>query len=121
MKCKPKDCKDCVHNIDIRTHPLFRDFVIQSEDGKILDFQGCIFHFQTMLLRQIWVRTIGTQAAVESHRNVVGHAMNNLALEVSRMTKTGLELNERKEHGEQGIERIGQVENREPAIEISQS
>jgi len=69
MKCKPKDCADCVHFINIRTHPLWSDFVIKDSSGKVLQFEGCVFHFQALLLRQIWVAQIGTQSSVESSRN----------------------------------------------------
>lgn len=69
MKCKLKDCKDCAHFINIRTHPLFADFIIKDNSGKVVQFEGCVFHFQTMLLRQIWVNLGGVQAAVESGRN----------------------------------------------------
>ena len=69
MKCRQKDCKDCVHNINIRTHPLFKDFIMKSEDGKIIEFEGCIFHLSILFQRQAWVRSIGIQSAIESHRN----------------------------------------------------
>ena len=65
MKCKPKDCPGCVHFINLKTHPLFKEFVIKSEDGKIIDFEGCIFHLSVMFQRQSWVRQIGIQVAVE--------------------------------------------------------
>jgi hypothetical protein len=68
----------CVHNINIRTHPLFRDFIIKGEDGKILDFEGCIFHLQTLFLRQSWVRQIGIQAAVESRGDATKYAVHKL-------------------------------------------
>jgi len=69
MKCKAKDCKDCKHFINIKTHPLFKDFLIKDESGKILDFEGCIFHLGVLFLRQIWVRNIGIQSSLESGRN----------------------------------------------------
>ena len=78
MKCKIKDCKDCVHFINIRTHSLFKDFVIKSEDGKIVDFEGCIFHLQTIFLRQLWVRSIGNQSAIESFRNNLTKGVQDL-------------------------------------------
>jgi len=78
MKCKFKDCVGCVHNINIRTHPLFKDFVIKGEDGRTIDFEGCIFHLQTLFLRQSWVRQIGIQAAVESRGDATKHAVRQL-------------------------------------------
>lgn len=69
MKCKAKDCKDCVHFANIQTHPLFADMQIQTEDGKPIRFEGCIFHLQTMFTMQLWKRQIGVQAAIESSRN----------------------------------------------------
>jgi len=96
MKCKQKDCKDCVHFINIRTHPLFHDFVIKGEDGKMVEFEGCMFHLQTLFLRQIWVRLIGNESAIESHRNVTKQVMNNLALEIGRVTKNVVAAREQR-------------------------
>ena len=87
MKCKTKDCKDCVHFINIRTHPLWADFVIKDESGKSLVFEGCVFHLQTMFLRQLWVRTIGVEAAIESSRDDVSGSMLILAKGINEQVK----------------------------------
>ena len=87
MKCKKKDCENCVHYINIRTHPLFNDFIIKGEDGKIVEFEGCIFHLQTMFLRQIWVRLIGNEAAIESTRNILSKDLNILSSGLMRAAK----------------------------------
>jgi hypothetical protein len=65
MKCKAKDCKECVHFLNIATHPLFKEFqFVRESDGKPLDFEGCVFHLQAMVQLQMWRRMIGVQAAV---------------------------------------------------------
>jgi hypothetical protein len=79
MKCRPKDCKDCVHFVNIRTHPLWRDFVIKDESGKNLVFEGCIEHLKALFLRQQWVGLVGLQSAVESNRNAVTESVLILA------------------------------------------
>ena len=78
MKCKPKDCDGCVHHVNIRTHPLFKDFAIKDESGKLVDFEGCIFHLAIMFLRQLWVREIGIQSAIESRGDATKGAVEAL-------------------------------------------
>jgi len=68
-KCKPSDCKGCVHFINIRTHPLFADFMIQDQSGKPIQFEGCAFHLELLFLRQIWISLGGVQSAMEGTRN----------------------------------------------------
>ena len=87
-KCREKDCKDCVHFINIRTHPLWSDFVIKDESGKTLQFEGCNFHLQTMFLRQLWVRAMGVQEAVELNRNETMKSIAILAQGLNNHTKS---------------------------------
>ena len=86
MKCKPKDCDGCMHHINLRTHPLFKEFAIKDESGKMVEFDGCIFHVAVLFLRQQWVRQIGIQAAVESRGDATMGAVDALRrLAVSSM------------------------------------
>lgn len=95
MKCKEKECKGCMHFINIRTHPLFKELIIKSEDGKVIDFEGCVFHLQALFLRQIWIRTWGNQAAIEKRGDHIAKAFNAFTTEIKRAIKLRLELNEK--------------------------
>jgi len=83
MFCDGKKCNKCAHYINIRTHPLFKDFVIKEENGKPIDFEGCIHHLNTMFLRQIWVRAISLENVTEQNRNMTKTNWNRF-LELAR-------------------------------------
>jgi len=95
MYCQAKKCPSCAHWMNLRTHPLFEDFELQDRSGKTVKFEGCVFHFQTLLMRQIWVSLGGVQAAVESGRNELSRGLGQLgqgvmkAVEIDRLKLLG--------------------------------
>ena len=92
MKCRKKDCDGCAHFVNLQTHPLFRDMQIQDEAGKPVQYEGCIFHVQTMFMMQLWKRQIGVQAAIESRGNETVKTLRTMSNNVAAMGFMALEI-----------------------------